>query len=130
MRATSSDAIVGLHALGPEPYRLSARAEVSRPMTLSIRALTDRRHTESQAIIAYLTAERDLFRLHGAHAEQHIDDEDRRRLTPLAHALGWQWARKHARIVTAHTLRRWWRTLIDTSKPPAACGGRKPTSPE
>ncbi len=33
-------------------------------------------------------------------------------------------------MVTVRTLRRWWKTLIDTATPKAPRGGRKPTSPE
>gem|GEM_PF-736967 len=71
-----------------------------------------------------------IFRLHGSHAERHLDDDDRRRLARLGHDLGWRRVGKHARLVTMRTLRRWWKTLIDTTKPPAARGGRKPFSPD
>jgi hypothetical protein len=100
-------------------------------MTLTIRQLTDHKLLQAAAdAIAYLTAERDLFRLHGSHAERHLNDDDRRRLARLAHDLGWRRVGKHARIVTVRTLRRWWRSLIDTATPKAARGGHKPTPPD
>jgi transposase InsO family protein len=92
--------------------------------------LVDRKLKQATDTIAYLTAERDLFRLHGPHAERHLDDDDRRRLARLAHDLGWRRTVPHARIVTVRTLRRWWKTLVDTATPKAARGGRKPTSPD
>jgi len=99
-------------------------------MPISIRQLTDRRLEKSRAIVAYLTAERDLFQRFGSHADRHLDDDDRRRMARLAHDLGWRRVGRHARLVTVRTLRRWWRTLISQLAPAASRGGRKPTSPD
>lgn len=98
--------------------------------SVTIQHLTTKKLDQAIAAIAYLTAERDLFRLHGTHADRHIDDDDRRRLARLAHDLGWRRVGKHARIVTVRTLRRWWKMLIDATTPKPSRGGRKPTPPD
>lgn len=98
--------------------------------SVTIQYLTTKKIDQAIAAIAYLTAERDLFHRFGAHADRHLDDDDRRRLARLAHDLGWRRVGKHARIVTVRTLRRWWKMLIDATTPKASRGGRKPTPPD
>lgn len=103
---------------------------MTTPPRLNIHHVTSAKLQQERAAIAYLTAERDLFHLHGPHAERHLDDDDRRRMARLAHDLGWRRVSRHARLVTVRTLRRWWKTLINTATPRARRGGRKPTPPD
>lgn len=103
---------------------------VPRPMPITITKLRDARSAISTAAIAYITAERDLFCRWGPTAVRHIDDDDRRRLARLAHDLGWRRAKRHARIATVSTLRRWWRNLIAARSAAERRGGRKPIAAE
>ena len=46
-------------------------------------------------------------------ATRHLSDEDRRNLATVAEPLGWRQAAEHLiRLVTASTLRRWYRLLV------------------
>lgn len=98
-------------------------------MSISVTDLRDHRLAISNATIAYVSAERDLFQHWGPSAVRHQDTDDRRRLARLAHDLGWRRVKLHARIVTVTTLRRWWRELVQP-RSQVRRGGRQPVAPE
>jgi transposase InsO family protein len=90
-----------------------------------IRPFRDRRLAISAATIAYVSAERDLFRRWGPTAVRHLTVDDRRMLARLAHNLGWRQVKRHACIATVGTLRHWWRDLVQDPQASPRRGGRK-----
>lgn len=73
-------------------------------MSISVTDLRDHRLAISNATVAYVSAERDLFQRWGPTAVRHLYTDDRRRLARLAHDLGWRRVKQHARIVTVAAL--------------------------
>lgn len=98
-------------------------------MSLTITNLRDRRLAISNAIIAYLAVERDHFQRWGPTAVRYVNDDGRCQLARLAHDVGWRRVRRHARIATVATLRRWWRVLVLGQAKRRHRGGKQPVAP-
>jgi transposase InsO family protein len=81
------------------------------------------------AVIAFLIAERNLYRQHGPRAGRCCTDEDRRHVARAAQAVGWGRVHAYATLVTVKTLKHWWRTLIE-HQPVGTHGGRRAADPE
>jgi len=79
--------------------------------------LTNRRVEHLTALLAYVAAERDLYRRHGPTAKHHLVDDDRRLLAHVAHTAGWKRTATYRTIATIRTLRRWYRLLVARTAP-------------
>jgi hypothetical protein len=56
------------------------------PATITL--LARRAQARTEAKLAFVQAERDLYRLHGRHPARHLDGDDRRRLARLGQEVG------------------------------------------
>ncbi|GDY13697.1 hypothetical protein LBMAG53_25750 [Planctomycetota bacterium] len=96
----------------------------------SITLLSRRALVRAQAKLAFMQAERDLYRQHGRHPARHLDEEARCRLARLGQMVGWSQLLPLATVVSVKTLRRWHRDLIRQNPEHTQSGNLNRTSPD